>query len=48
MPQLTPITKATPVATNPTNKETLAPYKILLNKSLPRVSVPNKKSPEGG
>ena len=29
------------MATNPTISETLAPYKILLKRSLPRVSVPN-------
>ena len=40
IPQETPITKATPVATKPTNNESLAPYKILLNKSLPKTSVP--------
>ena len=48
MPQLTPITNATPVATKPTNKEILAPYKSLLSKSLPSTSVPNKCSAEGG
>ena len=48
MPQLTPITNATPVATKPTNKEILAPYKSLLSKSLPNTSVPNKCSAEGG
>ena len=48
IPQDTPITKATPVATNPTKSETLAPYKILLNKSLPSMSVPSRCSLEGG
>ena len=48
IPQETPITKATPVATKPTNREILAPYKILLKRSLPNMSVPSKCSAEGG
>ncbi len=48
MPQLTPITKATAVATKPTNRDTRAPYKILLNKSRPKVSVPRKNVADGG
>ena len=48
IPQDTPITRATPVATNPTSNDILAPYNIRLNRSLPRISVPNKCSPDGG
>ena len=48
IPHETPITKATPVATKPTSKEILAPYKILLNKSLPKTSVPRIWAADGG
>ena len=48
MPHETPITNATAVATKPTNNEILAPYKILLKRSLPNISVPNKCSEDGG
>ena len=47
IPHVTPITKATPVATNPTRSEILAPYRILLKRSLPRTSVPKRCSAEG-
>ena len=48
VPQVTPIVNATMVARKPTIKETLLPYIILVSKSLPRVSVPNQCSAEGG
>ncbi len=48
IPQETPITRATPVATKPTKSEIRAQYKILLNKSLPKISVPNRCSEDGG
>ena len=42
IPHETPMTNATPVATNPTRREILAPYNILLKRSLPRTSVPKR------
>ena len=42
VPQITPMIKATEVAKKPTIKDILLPYIILVNKSLPSVSVPNK------
>ena len=42
VPHITPIDNATNVARKPTSKEILLPYNILVNKSLPRVSVPSK------
>ncbi len=42
IPHETPINKATVVAIKPTNREILAPYKILESKSLPNTSVPRR------
>ena len=42
VPQITPMIKATEVAKKPTINDILLPYIILVSKSLPKVSVPNK------
>ena len=42
VPIKVPTTTDTIIAENPTNNETLPPYKALVNKSLPKSSVPNK------
>jgi hypothetical protein len=43
-PRIVPIKTETEFAITPINKDVLAPYTILENKSLPNKSVPNKNS----
>src|SRR5690606_28244118 len=46
-PHITPIIRSIKAAVNPMNNDIFAPYHVLANKSLPKLSVPNQCSLDG-